>query len=182
MGYFSIGAAGQSEPLSHPFIDDSQVFLLARLSDKGKLSPALYVSHDQALVPIPMSVKPGAKFVSTRRVWAAAALAGIFVVSGLLLFNRPQSPTATTAKERFTIIPKFSESNPFQLSVSREAGSLKLSWDAHALAIRSAQKGILVIEDGERNTSSIWMLTTSAVDSSYTFLVARPRIFVSEWT
>ncbi|HYI94725.1 MAG TPA: hypothetical protein VEX68_14360 [Bryobacteraceae bacterium] len=156
VGYFSTSAIGQSEPLSHPFIVDSQVFLFVRLSDEGKLSPELYVSHDRALIPIPKSAKPDAKFViSKSRVWAAcAALIGTFVVSWLLS-SRPQTPSATTASERFTIVPKFSESSPFQLAVSREAGSLKLSWDARTFAIRSAQKGILVIEDGERNAQQL---------------------------
>ncbi len=143
VGYFSIGAVEPSEP-TLGFLDDAQVFLFARRSNKGKLCPEVYVSRDGALVPIPPS---------SRRIWVAcAAFAGILLLGGVLAMSRPQIPLATTASERFTIIPKFTESIPFQLAVAREAGSLKLSWDAHAFAIRSAQKGVLTIEDGERNT------------------------------
>jgi hypothetical protein len=77
-----------------------------------------------------------------RSGWLWAPLSFIFLLLGVLLgfqtalFMRPQLPAGSN--------------DPYNLSVTvtRNGNNLQVKWDRQSLAVRSAQRGTLTIEDG----------------------------------
>jgi hypothetical protein len=99
-------------------------------------------SRIQASAPpdiVRTAVPPTVPAANKRRSWPVLPtmllLVGVLLGYQAALSIRPQSPA------------------PFNLalSVTQSRGELQLKWDRQSLAIRSAQKGILTIEDGSYN-------------------------------
>jgi hypothetical protein len=169
VGYFRVAAIGEHGPTEHDqelfsrrFAGPLQIFLFARKREDRELSPHFYVVRDGHLVPLAAPVvQRGASSTETlvplwpvdlskRRFWAVSAVAVTALASGLLYYNRARTPVVHERPARFTITPAFPEAKSFQLTATRENNSLTLLWDSEAAVVRSAQKGVLVIEDGQR--------------------------------
>ena len=159
VGYLSVGVPGQHGPAKEEqelflrrFTSPTQVFLFARRSETGRLTPQFFSGKDGRLVPLPISAarEQDAVDLSKRQFWGIGALLVIAVAGGLLSTYRNGSPVETGKPDRFTITPVAPESKALQLTVTREDNSLTLQWDPEAPVIQSAQTGLLEIEDGER--------------------------------
>jgi len=121
-------------------------------------APAPGVAQPRIAIPAPAPV-PRVSPIRPRVRWRWVPLSSIFLAVGILL----------GIEATFTFRGALADPYDLKLSLSRNGNALTLHWDRSAPAMRAAQRGVVVIEDGNvrmtRDLSASDLQTGSVVYS-----------------